>query len=189
MATQAGELVDLVLQRIRDEHGVGTPRSLVRLFMTHCQRMINAKLGLVIRDVAFATNAYQGVYPIAEIAPSALRIVGVQQGPRDLTEVQWQEFAYEKRDWLRTVAMRYESFALLGRNMLVLYPALPEAAEVTLRVAVLTATLESDLEEIQLPDEFHALLVDLTSAIAMVRSRTFLSVKPLADAIAKRLAA
>lgn len=184
-----GPLVDLVLQRIRDEHGVGTPRPLVREFMTHAQRCINAKLGLVIRDVAFATSAYQGVYPIAELAPQALRIVGVQQGPRDLTEVQWQEFAYEKRSWLRTVSSRYESFALIGRNMLVLYPVLAEASTVSLRVAVLTAALESDATPIEVPDEFHPMLVDLTAAVALVRARTFLTIKPLADSIGKRSAA
>jgi hypothetical protein len=189
MAVEAGTLVDRVLQRIRDERATGTARTLVRAVMTHAQRLVNGKLGLVIRDLAFPTVAYQGVYPLATLAPTALRVLGVQQGPRDLTEVPWQEFAYERRTWLRDARSRYESYALIGRNMLVLYPTLAEPGSVSLRVAVLTIDLASDASEIELPDEYHPLLVDLTSAVLLVRQRTFLSVGTLADAIAKRTAA
>ena len=187
MATQAGELVDRVLQLVRDEHGAGTPRAMVRRFMTHAQWLANAKLGLVIADAPFPTVARQSIYPLHELAPSCLRVVGVQEDGRDLTEVKWQEFAYLHRGWLRDQSWRYESFALVGRDLLVLYPARREDSLVTLRVAKRCAPLTSDQTDIELPEKYNPLLIDLTTALVLVRMRTFLPLQELGSAIKERL--
>lgn len=187
MATQAGELVDRVLQRVRDTHAAGTPRDMVRRFLTHVQWLVNAKLGLVIADAPFPTVARQGIYPLHELAPTCLRVVGVQEDGRDLTEVKWQEFAYLHRGWLRDQSWRYESFALIGRDLLVLYPARREDSEVVLRVAKRTASLTSDLTDIEVPGKYDPLLVDLATAVVLVRMRTFLSLEELGAAIKERL--
>lgn len=189
MPIQAGELVDRVLQRIRDEHAAGTSRDLVRLVLTHAQRLLNAKLGLVMSSLPLATIAYQCVYPIASVAPDALRVIGVRSGARDLTEVKWQEFWYLKRNWLRVARLQHESFALLGRNMLIIYPARPEPGIVTLQVARLTNALTSDLTDVELPEEFLPLLTDVVGAVALVRQRSFLTLDDVAQSIKSRLAA
>lgn len=189
MPTQAGELVDRVLQRVRDEHATGNSREFVRRVLTHCQRLLNAKLGLVIASVEFPTVAYQQVYPIASLAASALRVVGVQQANRDLVEVKWQEFGYVRRQWPRDVGSRLENFALIGRDLLVLYPSQTANASVTLRCAALTADLAADLTDVQVPDEFHPLLTDLASAVVLTKMRTYLTLDELSKSIEGRLGA
>ncbi len=188
MTVAAGVLVDQVLQRVRDEHATGTSRPLVRDLLTHCQRLINAKLGLVIESIEYETVAKQCVYPLASVVPRALRIVGVQQGNRDLVEVKWQEFWYLHRAWLRDTGQRLENFALVGRDMLILYPAQPEPRTVTLRCAVTTAPLTSDDTPVEAPIEFHPLLVDLATVVGLVRQRTYLTLPELTESIKSRLA-
>lgn len=187
MPVPCGVLVDRVLQRVRDEHAAGNPRPFVREVLTGTQRLLNAKMGLVIGDIAFPTVAYQQVYPIVRIAEAAMRIVGVLQDGRDLSEVQWREFWWRRGPWLRDVGERLESFALIGRDMLVLYPAQRLNGEVTLRAAVRTTTLESDQTLIQIPEDFHPLLVDLTSAVLLLKMRTYATLDDLNKSIQARL--
>ncbi len=187
MPTQAGELVDRVLNRVRDASATGPKRDAIRGLLTHGQRLVNAKYGLVIEDVAIATPPRQVAFPIAGLTPSALRIVGVQYEGRDLTEVEWRSFWYLHRTWLRDVSMRPESFALCGRDLLFVYPGAPEPRTLTLRTALRTATLDSDLTDVEIPKEFHALLVDIVCAVVLVRGRTYGTLKDLQESIATRL--
>lgn len=186
---QAGELVDRVLNRVRDPHAAANSRVFVREVLAHCQRLLNAKLGLVVSEITFDTVAAQVVYPIASLAETALRIVGVREDGRDLVEVKWREFWFLQRNWLRRVGTSFQSYSLVGRDLLVLYPAQAEAAQVTLVAAVLTDPLLSDDVAIQLPDDYHPLLLDLATVVVSLKGRAYQPLKALAASVQERLRA
>ena len=66
MAVVTGQLVDTVLQRVRDPGGLAHSRVLVRLILTHLQRILNAKFGVVLESRTLATVPRQQVYPIID---------------------------------------------------------------------------------------------------------------------------
>ena len=189
MPTQAGELVDRVLNRVRDPHAAANSRAFVRTVLTHVQRLVNAKLGLEVVEIAFATVAYQQVYPIVTVADEALRIVGVREEGRDLVEVKWREFWFLQRNWLRHTAAAFQNYSLVGRDLLVIYPAKPEASEVTLVAAALTTDFQSDDAAIQLPDDYIPLLIDLATVVVSLKGRAYQPLKALAASISERIKA
>lgn len=185
----AGNLVDLVLVRARDSGATVTSRAEVRTVGTAVQRLLNAKFGLVISDVSFPTLAYQCVYPIAALAATALRVVEVADGNRNLQEVEWKSFWWVSRGWPRKTAAAHSCYALVGRDMIVIWPAKVIPASVTLRTAVVTSDLVTDDVAIQLPTDYEPLLTDLTLAVVLTKMRMYAPMESLTESIKARMAA
>jgi len=137
----AGQLVDQLLARVRDTHALGTSRVTCRLLLTHLQRIVNARDGYVVDTLSFPTVPYQQIYKVSDPAqaPAALRMLGVQEGARDLKKVLWKEFWYFDRAWGRAIGPQFELWSMIGRDLLVLWPSKPAADTVTLVYAKLTA--------------------------------------------------
>ena len=188
MAVVTGQLVDTVLQRVRDPGGLAHPRTLVRLVLTHLQRALNTKFGVVLESRSLATVPRQQVYPIAALTAETLRIVAVREGTRDLIQVAWPELWYQDRNWPFRLADHHESFSVIGRDLLVIYPAKPAASTVTLICATLTATLTDDTVVIELQEELHPLLLSLTEAVLLTRQRVYGPLKALTEVITAQVA-
>ncbi len=188
MATVAGQLVDTALQRVRDPGGLAHSRALVRLVLTHLQRILNAKFGVVVESRTLTTVPRQQVYPIAALTAETLRVISVREGVRDLIRVAWPELWYQDRNWPFRVEDRHESFSVIGRDLLVIYPAKPAASTVTLICATLTATLTDDTVVIELQEELHPLLLSLAEAILLTRQRVYGPLKALTEVISSQVA-
>lgn len=185
--TVAGTVVDHVLMRARDAHATAQTRAEVLAVLTACQRLLNAKYGLVVVSIPFATTPYRCVYPIADLlAPGALRVVGVWDGVRDLDESDRSQLWWLGGSWLRRIGPAPVLYAMLGRDMLVLWPAQTEAREVTVRAAVRTATLFEDTA-LEIPDDYVPLLTDLTLAVTIAQMRMFSAATPLMESIKARM--
>jgi len=187
----AGQLVDQLLARVRDTHALGTSRVTCRLLLTHLQRIVNARDGYVVDTLSFPTVPYQQIYKVSDPAqaPAALRMLGVQEGARDLKKVLWKEFWYFDRAWGRAIGPQFELWSMIGRDLLVLWPSKPAADTVTLVYAKLTADLSDDTVAIELPDDTVPLLVDLAEALICLKQRVYSPLTALAASLQGRLVA
>lgn len=184
-----GSLVDGILLRMRDPGGDAHPRSLVRSLLTAWQRLLNGKFAWSLETLTLSTEAWRQVYPIAALLENAVRVVAVREGTRDLIPVTWTEFWYVRRTWLRDVGPRYDEFALVGRDVLVLYPAQREATSVSVVVARLTADLTDDTVAVEIPDDYVPLLMNLVELTLLLRTRIYDPMKVLTEAIKMQMAA
>ena len=191
MPTVTGQLVDQLLARARDPQALGTSRATCRLLLTHTQRIVNCRMGYVVDTATFPTVPYQQLYTISNPSqvPAAMRMLGVQEGARNLKKIPWKEFFYFDRAWGRAVGPTFELWSMIGRDLLVLWPSKPAADMVTLVYAKLTNELTDDSIAIELPDDTTPLLLDLTEALILYKQRVYGPMTALADSIQKRLVA
>lgn len=172
MATTAGPLVDTVLRRVRDPQGSAHSRSLVRWLLSLAQQIANGGLRSVLSTVSFTTAPLQQIYSMTALVPSAIRIVAVREGDRNLAPVAWGELSQVDRHWSRRVGDRYEVWAPIGRDLFVLHPAQPSSATVVLVVAKLTNSLTVDTSVVELPDDAQPVMLDLTEALLNLKNRS-----------------
>jgi len=184
-----GQLVDQLLHRVRDPDALGTSRDFCRLILTHVQRILNCKLGYVVETVALATVPNQQIYKVSDPAQAtrAMRLVGVQEGTRDLKKVKWEEFFYLERKWSRAIGNRFDLWSMIGRDLLVIWPAKTTADSVNLVYARLTDVLTDDTVAIELPDDAVPLLLDVSEAMVCLKKRTYQPLTKLVETIQKRL--
>jgi uncharacterized protein YcfL len=188
MPFTAGDLVDDILNRVRDPSAGANTRAFVRLILTNVQRLLNAKFGIVLAQTALTTNPSQQVYAITASVATAMRIVGVREDTRDLVEVAWHTLWYIKRGWIRRIGTAFEVFSLVGRDLLIIYPAKSTAGTVTLVYATLTDDLATDATAIQITDDYVPLLLDWTEVILLLKSRLYAPIGRVTDAIKNRMA-
>src|SRR6266702_3489912 len=125
MAQPCGPLVDRALQRAFDPAGVGTTRAQVRDFLSRLQQVVNAGFDSTLATAVLTTQPYLQVYNFADIAPDILRIKSVRDGVRDLSMIEFAKLKQIDNHWFGRSGPRFESFAVLGRRLLVVHPSQP----------------------------------------------------------------
>lgn len=183
---QASVLVDTVLQRMRNPQGVNLNRVLVRQVMTNVQRALNMKRKLVLSSATLTTLPYQVFYSLRPFVPTLLDVSAVREDGRDLHRVNWHQFWYYGRNWHRQVATRFQLCSMVGKELLILWPAKRAASSVEIVFPVETADLEENTD-MQVPTEALPLVVDLTHAVLTVAGRNFPPLKALLEVLAARV--
>ena len=189
--TKAAELIDAVLERVRDPGGAAHPRALVRSLLDRCQQAIQAAAPGWVMQVKLPTQKRQSIYPVSTFAdlsdtdhPACLRVVRVTEGfpPRDLTEVPWRSLALVDRRWLRRTAGEFISFARLGVDLLVLFPGKAQISEVLVLYAGVPTPLTGEDTQFELRDDRLQAVAALTEILLLLRQRTL---APLTEAAAR----
>jgi hypothetical protein len=171
VSTQAGVLVDQVLQRVRSPEGITAPRSFVLKMLSASQNLVNAKLNLVLDTATLTTEPERVFYPIRALLPQAQKPLFVQEGPRDLVYAPWRSFWYMKRGWPRQLGERYELWSLIGRDVLVVWPARRVATPLVVTSTRLTVALANERDLMELPDDTLPMVVDLAEVLTLLRMR------------------
>lgn len=180
----AGELTAAFTTRLR---GPAHTHEFVRLILSHCQRLINARLRRVLITNALTVHAIRLLYPVDSELPDALRIESVRYNGRDLDRVLWPTLGHMSFNWFREVGAQPETFSQLGHNLLVIHPALLENNSVDVIATKLTTALAADTDPVDLPDEDLPNVMDLAEAVLMLRERRLTAVAPLIARLAARM--
>lgn len=184
-----GELVDQVLNRVRDPNAMGTSREFVRLILTHLQRLLNCRFASVVGTETLTTNASQNFYQVPQtVLSNGMRLIGIREGSRDLGKVPWQQFFYLNTSWHQQIGTSFYQWSMIGRDFLIIYPAKNAASSVTLVYAKLTALLTDDGVVIELPDDEIPLLIDLCEAVVYLKQRTYKPLEQLMEQVTMRIA-
>jgi len=187
MAEAAGTLVSALLRRVRDPQALANTRDFTRSILSDCQRLINARSGRVLETTtAFATEPMRMFYPLAASVPTAVRVVAVREGGRDLDRITLKQLNQISTNWFRRIGYRFEAFAEVGRDLLVIYPAKTVVSAVDIVAVKLTDSLVNDDEATDLPDEDLHDVMELAEAILLTKMRDIDTVKPLIERITKR---
>lgn len=173
MSEAAGTLIDTILERIRDDIGVGTSRTLTRTTLSSAQRFVNAWLRNVLDTVTLTTYPHQQLYATtAGGLEGLIRIEGVRDGDRNLTRIpDWRELAHISTSWFRDVSDQHEAWSLIGRGVLVLYPAKVQQSTVDVIGSKLTDALTTEAMVTDITDDRLRTLLDLTEAVLTLRGR------------------
>src|SRR5216684_9073969 len=185
MPATAGTMTDTVLQRIYDAGGVATARANVWDMLSRCQQLVNAALDSIIVALNFSTGPRQQVFTLTDIAPDVMKVLRVRDQHRDLSEIQLRELKYISPRWFGQSGSRWETFAKIGKTMLVVHPMKLSADSLTLVYTQILPRLGGDLDVCPLSDDQIPLLTKLTEAMLLLRQRNFEPVKKIIDDVVK----
>jgi len=179
---KAGPLVDQVLERIRDPQGSITSRDFVRARISDAQRMLNAKYAWTLDSATLVTEPKRIFYPLTNLLPEASRVRFIQQGDRNLVMAPWSTWFGMRRGWQRVVGPAFVQWSPVGRDMIVLWPSMLTSESLTVLAARLTDALDADDDEMEAPDDALAAVVDLATALALLKAR---DLAPISEALAE----
>jgi hypothetical protein len=189
MSQPVGPLIDLILHRVFDEHGVGTSRTFVRELFSRCQNIINAAFDSTIVTVAMPTAPTLQVYDFARVAAAndVLRIKSVRDGTRDLSRIEFERLKQIDNHWFGRSGRRFETFAVLGRSLLIVHPQLPIASTVNVVYTQQLPILNSDNDIVNLADDEIPQLNHLVEALVLLKQRDLDKLQPLLETLTKEL--
>lgn len=182
MSEAAGTLIDAVLQRVRDPQGSAHSRVLVRSLISQAQRFVNARIRSVLETATLTTDPRRLFYPIAVSFPGAIRIETVRSEGRDLTKCDWQTLQWVDPGWFRSIGNRFETWSVIGRDLLVVYPAKATTSSVDVVYTKLTTELSTESTATEISDDDLPGVLDLVEAILSLKQRTF---EPATNSIAR----
>lgn len=184
--TKAGILTDNLLRRLRDPEATGLSRPFVRRILSDSQRFVNGGFRRTKETETLTTNAHQQFYKIQDLLPNVLRIEKVRENGRDLRKCSLRELCSISTKWHREVDGRFRHFALIGRDLLVVYPSKPFASSVEVVYTKLTAALDSDDIEVEIPDDDMVQASDLAQIIMLTKMREFSILDPILKQFVER---
>lgn len=185
MSMPAGQLTDLLLQRVRDPWGIATSRAFVRTMLTHAQRIVNLGRPGVLDVAAMETHAGRTVYDWPKVgltsgsdavdARDVARIDAVRT-PEGLDldgPIDWRTFAKADRDWVKRTAQRHRFWSRLGRDIIILSPARDTDGAVTLVYVKHCQALTSDDSLTEVRDDRLPAVLALGEALILIHRRLF----------------
>ncbi len=187
MSEAVSAMIDGILRRIRDTGAVSTSRSTVETALSGSQKTVNVGTFGQVQSTPMTTNAEQLIYQIDTSAPLVRvgRIVGVQVGPdnEELGFTEWEQLKNLDPEWFRRTGPYFRTWSLIGRDILVVYPALKVASTVGISYVMSPVTITGEAEINQLPNDEIPLMVDVAEAVLKIRTRQLAGVKQMIDSI------
>lgn len=169
----AGPLVSEILLRVRDPDAKLTSRDFVRARLSDAQRLVNARFAFLYDETTLVTEPLRLFYPLTALLPAATRPVFVTEGERNLVPIPWRSFWHLSRGWPRTVRNAFQLWSLIGRDLLVVWPAQRTSVNLTVKSAKLTTALDSDNDPLELADEVLPMVVDLATVLTLLKAREY----------------
>jgi hypothetical protein len=185
MSFTAQELTDDLLRRVRDAGGGMHSRTFARSILSKVQQSVNAKYRNALEFTFLTTEKLRQIYSISVSLPSALFVDAVRvpgfdtEGGRDIPFTRWRELSQGDPQWFRRQGDRIEVFSLIGRDLLVLHPALPVATTVNVLYTRITTAWTSETDVTEIDDDLVPEMMRLSEAVLLTVGRRLEQVKAM----------
>lgn len=174
MSQNVGTLAAQVSERARDVNQTGTTQANVILLLSFAQQVINGVLGHITEIDSLTPNKRQVIFTIFGNLPNSVRVQAVRDSSgRDL--VPFGEFAGLSQidtAWPSRMGSAPRSYALCGRDLLILYPGVdfaPPTFSVVSTALTVPLTLPTQTTQLTLDDDDA--ILDLTEVLLLLKAR------------------
>jgi hypothetical protein len=188
MAQTADEATLSLLRRARDPGGMATTVPEAMSLLSRAQQLLNLGLQAVIDETVLPTVPLEPLYALT-LVPKAGRVIAVREEGRDLSVAAWSTLRHVDWAWWRAVGDRFELWAPLGWTHLILHPAKPYAAEVTVVSVRLIEPIASGSTNLVIPDELTPPLFDIAEALLALKMRKLSVIIDLKNRVNERVKA
>src|ERR1700676_3704025 len=144
MASNVGTLTSQVSERARDPNQSGTTGPNVISLLSFAQQVVNGILGHVTRLDNLALVSRQVIYPLSANLPNSVKVQAVRDASgRDLVPLgEFSALQQVDTGWPSAVTSAPRSYALCGRDLLIVYPGVDKSPPtLTVVSTALTTTL------------------------------------------------
>lgn len=184
MPQPAGQLIDLLLRRVRDPEHIAITRAYTRTLLSEAQRLVNLASPGVLQVADMPTNRGRVVYDWAsqpltrndDVIESGevARIDAIRDNQGvDLVRVDWRSYARVDRHWIKKTRDRPRFWSRLGRDLVVIWPAPARDSTVTLVYVKLTDNLTSDDMTTEVRDDRLPAVLALAEAFILTHRRLY----------------
>ncbi len=176
MAKTAGDVSDMIVERVYGSGGVAHTQAFVISLLSKTQRVANAFLRKVRSSTALAVPKEKLIFKLRDDLSSAIDVTKITETRGGHVETLDQSSLYElmayDADWFRNItSTRYITWTQIGRDLLVLYPGMAAAGTATVHYTKLTTALTAAGDLFELPDEDVHVAADLAEIILLARDK------------------
>lgn len=191
MAQPCGPFISTIGQRVFDPGFTGTSRATVRDLLSRSSQVINAAFDSTLAMAPLTVPPNLQVFNFERIAPAndVLRIKAVRQNHRDLSRIDFNRLKMISSRWFGRSGRRFETFAVLGRRILIVHPQRATGGQVDVVYAQQLPPLNADGDQVNLPSDNIPPLLKLTEALVLLKQRDLDKLKPLLDGLTTELKA
>lgn len=188
MPETSDTLTSTLLARVRDPQGLATSRLEAAQFLTHAQRLVNIGMPQALDSSPLVLERLRMVYPVSGLLPLSGKVLGARDADgRPLPLVEWRALKWQSPTWFRDIGDRPLTISRLGRDSIVVYPALHQTQTIT----VLSAKVTSDLTAVAVPVEttelFVGMVLDIGELLILLKQRHMYAMQPIAARLKLRM--
>lgn len=174
MATSGATLITALSLRLRDSSNTAHPRDLLRRVLLQTQRVVNlAEKVRKTTAVVFTPPVGRTLFHVSEVAANVARIERIRTLDHTLPEVEWRTLVNNSVTWYRDLNPSHYTWARIGASLFVLTPAVWEPITVEVVYTTIPADITDDATNVDLPDEWIPLLMDLAEGIMLLKARLY----------------
>ena len=145
--------LDILRDRLRAAGTVGLSNTLGHQLIDLCQKMVNARIGVVVKSVSYAWPANTSYATVTDIDSGIARILNVKQGTRTIHRLpDWRELNFYDSNWYKKTGTRFECWAPLGYSLILLYPTIASQTSIDIDYAAYTTTIADVTDDLELPE-------------------------------------
>jgi hypothetical protein len=190
MAQSVATLSAQISERARDPSQTGTTGPNVISLLSFAQQVVNGILADVTVQDSLPLVSRQAIYPIFSNWPDSVRVLSIKDASgRNL--VPFRDFAGLRQvatNWPSLTSSAPRSYALCGRDLLIIYPAVATSLPtLTITSAKLTTTLTSGAQTTEVTNDDDDAVLDITEALLLLKSRDLSDVQKIIDRFKTRI--
>lgn len=188
--TPADTLAAQVADRARDPNFQGTSQANTILLASYAQQMVNGMLHDVVVSAPLTLTPRLNYYQLSTLFPSLVKLLAVRDASgRDLVPMYGgaEELSWADMRWPSSTTDAPRSFAVVGRDQLIIYPGVKTAQTVTLFYSQLTPVLVAGASTV-VPNEDDDAVYDLTEALLLIKNRDLFGASAAMDRFKERIA-
>lgn len=176
MSKNAGPAVEELLRRIRMEGGTAMSSDFAMQLLSRCQRVVNAGMQCTITSTSFTTYKEQLLYNFRDVITDAIDITGIKVSNRTILKASSvNDLSAYSHTWFRDTGSRFEFWLQIGRELLVLYPALSSNSSVTVYYTKYAAEMDSfaayQNTALELPDVYVDFAIGLGEVVGLLTAK------------------
>lgn len=187
MANQAGDLINIIAKRVRDTNNTAHTRAFVRDLLDRAQVVLNARTQSVLVTTNLACTAHQALYTVESDLTTTTEVTSIRDQNRPLDRADWRTLRRVSPTWLEDESGDVVQWAPIGRSLFILSPRPPDGRTVEVIGTKITATLSDDTTVLEMEAEKEDILMDLVTAMLLIRQRDLDQVKPALEQLSAKL--
>lgn len=186
MSTAGAEISTLSV-RVRDPQLTAITEPEWLQLLSRSQAAWNAATMRTVASYTLTLEPFAPCYPINALIPDCIRILSVHDGDHELHRVRADSLKHTSPTWLRDQSTDPEEWTLLGRDLLIIYPAVDTAHTLTITYVQHTPDLAALTDELAIPEHDLPGFRDFTEAIACLKLRQLKLMEAAATRIKGRM--
>ena len=173
MAKSVGTLVTELALRVRDTGSASLTRAQVRRALAYGVGFAATAFQDHLESFTLTTERQRLLYALSETSERILRVDRVEVDGRDVPRSETGVLGMtQSPHWFRDLADRFESFAMIGKRVLILHPAIDRVISVTLYCKSFPALVTADTETVAIADDLVPFALDIAETLLVcVRER------------------